>query len=193
MGRHHPTLRIGLIVVVAGLAGAQAAGASIGAGIGASPIQMAHVARPGHSYRLGDAYVVNTGSQAARYRIEVERLSTGSGRAVPSRWVIPGRNDFRLAAHRSAIVPLTLRLPANAPTGGYLSDVVVTASPPGPVHGTAIGAAAATKLMFRVGNAPFRLPGWIEYALIALLAALVGRFVARRSRFQIRLEHIGRT
>jgi hypothetical protein len=186
-------------VLVAALAAAAAplsvpaADASIGAGIGASPIELAGAAQPGHNYRLPAVYVENTGSEPARYELRVERLSAGSGRAVPVGWVLPARNGFLLAAHKSTRVALTLQLPSNAPAGGYLSDVVAAAAPGRPARGTVLGAAAATKLIFQVADPGVRLPGWVIKTLIALAVAGLTLYAIRRGRVRIRFEHGHRT
>ena len=167
---------------------ASAADAAIGAAIGSSPIQLGGSLKPGRSYALPDAYVENPGSEPARYHLHIERLSHGSGRAVPAGWVVPARNDFLLAPHRSARVGLTLALPRGATGGRYLSDVVAAAGPPHPVAGTALGAAAATKLVFQVDDPGFHFPGWALVGLFALAGAALLLFVLRSSGLRVSFE-----
>ena len=89
--------------------------ASIGAAIGARAITLERTAQPGRTYQLPAAYVENSGTEPARYHLHVERLSTGTGHTVPRTWVIPARNDFLLAPHKSVYVPLKLEPPAAPP------------------------------------------------------------------------------
>ncbi len=166
--------------------------ASLGAAIQAEPVQLTHAIKAGHTYHLPDAYVKNPGSQAARFEIRIEKLSPGTGRAVPAVWIHPGREDFVLGPHKAAYIPLTLTVPAGVPSGSYLSDVVVAAAPLGPVHGTALGAAAATKLTFNVGGPGFAIPAWVTTTLIALAAVALLAFALRRSPIRITLAHTSR-
>jgi hypothetical protein len=163
--------------------------ASIGAAIGARAITLERTAQPGRTYQLPAAYVENSGTEPARYHLHVERLSTGTGHTVPRTWVIPARNDFLLAPHKSVYVPLKLELPSGAAAGRYLSDVVAAAGPPRAVRGTTLGAAAATKLIFHVADPGFALPGWVIDALISLAAAGLIAFAIQRSGIRIRFEH----
>jgi hypothetical protein len=166
-----------------------AAGASLGTGVGASPIMLAQMAMPGHAYRLPGLYVLNTGTQASRYHIRVERLSPGTARTLPATWVALAQNDFLLRPNRSATVPFTIRIPGNAPSGAYLSDLVASTSSPRRAGGTALGAAAATKLGLEVGSAPGSIP-WGSIGVVALVALVVtgGGYLVRRSGVRLKLE-----
>lgn len=167
--------------------------AEIGTGIGASPIALAAVAHPGHTYRLPALYVVNTGTVVSTYRVRVERLSPGPGRLVPSVWVRVRRNDVPLEPKQSASVPLTLVVPASAASGAYLSDLVVgTEAPRAPSAQAILGAQAATKLMFRVSGSGGGLlgppPMWAYPALGAALTLAGGVALQRRLGLRLRLE-----
>ena len=61
--------------------------ASVGTGVGASPIVLSELAQPGHSYTLPQLYVFNTGTEASQYRVHVSRLEEGAQHDVPSGWV----------------------------------------------------------------------------------------------------------
>jgi hypothetical protein len=163
--------------------------ASIGTGVGASPIVLAHAGHPGHAYSLPGVYVVNTGTVPSIYHVRVERLSPGKESTLPAGWVTIGRNDFRLGAHQATVVPLKLRLPAKASAGSYLSDVVASAMSSRHLGGTALGAAAATKLQLTIAGGaglPWTRIGSIAAAVVLLAAAA---WAVRRSGVRLRLEH----
>jgi hypothetical protein len=166
--------------------------ASVGAGVGASPIVLTSVARPGHTYRLPSLYVINTGTVASVYRVRVDRLTPGPELAVPPDWIHFDLNDFLLEPRQTASVPITLNVPANAAPGSYVSDLVAGTVPErAPGSTTAVGAQAATKLMFHVGSgASFPWPGpWWAYGLavlVVLSAAAV--FIQRRLGLRFNVE-----
>ncbi len=174
------------------LLSASAAYANIGAAIQAEPVQLTHAVAAGHTYRLSDAYAKNPGSQAARFQIRIQKLSPGSGRDVLASWIHPGREDLVLGPRKAVYVPLTLKVPAGAQSGGYLSDVVAVAGPLGQIHGTALGAAAATKLAFDVGGPGFAIPGWVTRTLLALGVVALLAMGIKRSPIRVRLEHAQR-
>jgi hypothetical protein len=181
--------RVGLLAASLLLTLPAAAGASLGTGVGASPIMLAHTAMPGHTYPLPGLYVLNTGTQTSRYHVRLERLSPGEARTLPAAWVTLQRNDFVLRPNHSATVPVAIRIPGNAQPGAYLSDLVASTSSPRRAGGTALGAAAATKLGLNVGSAPGLIP-WktVGPALLALLALAAGGHVIRRSGLRLKLE-----
>jgi len=72
-----------------------AAHASVGTGVGASPIVLDRPAEPGHSYDLPKLYLVNTGSELAHYTVRVRRYTPSSAREIPSSWVAIGRLPTR--------------------------------------------------------------------------------------------------
>ena len=187
-----PIVRIRTVIwltAAAALALPGSAGASLGTGVGASPIALAHIAMPGHAYRLPGLYVVNTGTQRSRYHVRVQRLSAGEERTLPGGWVTLERNDFVLAPGRAAVVPFTIRIPDNASAGAYLSDLIASTSSPRRAGGTTLGAAAATKLGLDVGNAPGSIPwGTIGLVLAAAVVFVTGGYGIRRSGLHVRLE-----
>ena len=60
-----------------------AAAASIGVGIQVGPVRLAGIAHAGQTYDLPPVYVVNTGTEPETVRLDVQRLSKGTGRDVP--------------------------------------------------------------------------------------------------------------
>jgi hypothetical protein len=168
----------------------RSAGGSLGAGVGASPIALPKPAEPGHAYALPSLYVVNTGTLRSLYHVRVERLSPGSASVLPAGWVTIERNDFQLAGHQSAIVPIRITIPAKAKAGDYLSDLVASTTSPSRGGGTALGAAAATKLQLSIKSDTSPLP-WktITLILAGLLGLLGGSWIVVRSGIRLRLEH----
>ena len=167
--------------------------ASVGVGIQANPVRLPAVAHPGGSYALPTLHVANTGSQGESITVKVERLGSSSLRAVPPSWIRVSGTPMQLSPHQQALVPLELVVPDNARSGRYLSDVVVTGSAVVSSGGTHFGAAAATKLEFRIapgasGGFWSWLQPWAWWALAGILLLALARFSAGRYRLQVRLE-----
>lgn len=179
-----------LLLVALLLPLAPAARASLGTGVGASPIMLAQPARAGHSYTLPGLYVLNTGTVASRYHIRVQRLSSGGRLTLPVSWVRLWRNDFMLAPGHSATVPFTITIPKSAASGAYLSDLVASTVIPRRPGGTSLGAAAATKFGLSVGDVPGSIP-WrtIGLAVLGATAVLAAGYGIRRSGIRVRLDH----
>lgn len=174
------------------LVGAPAvARADVGAGVEASPIELASTAQPGGTYQLPSLLVVNTGTVASSYRVGVEQFPPAQGRPVPAGWIVFAVNDFPLQPRQSTRVGLTLTVPDDAATGDYQSDLVVGTVAPSSGTGAIASAQAATKLMFTVGEGggfPWPWPLW-SYAVLGLivLSALL-TLLQRRFRFRLHLE-----
>ena len=130
-----------------------AAAASIGVGIQVGPVRLAGIAHAGQTYDLPPVYVVNTGTEPETVRLEVQRLSRGTGRDVPKSWFKPGQTDVHLDPKQSATIPVQLVVPADATLGPYFSDVVAHGSASIEAGQATLGVAAATKLQFTVGKA----------------------------------------
>ena len=170
-----------------------AVSADVGTGVGASPISLDRPAVAGQTYTLPSLYVVNTGSEASYYAVRVERLSKAAARLVPSSWITFGKNDFPLAPKAATQVPLRLAVPANAATGSYMTNLVVTTVASNQKAGVALGAGAAATLTFAVAaptglnlGIPWPWPWWV-YGLGALL--LLGAAVALVPRwFGVRVQ-----
>ncbi len=170
-----------------------AAHGSIGAGVGTHPLQLSSQAEPGHRYRLPSLYVVNTGSQGSDYLVRVERLGDKPGRDVPAAWIRFARTRVRLAPNKSALIPVILVVPSGAAHGSYRSNVVVGTSTPRLARGAALGAAAATEVIFRVGGPGAYLwssSSWLLYSLAALIALRLLRSFVRRLGLQVRIERL---
>jgi hypothetical protein len=170
-----------------------AAQASVGVGVQAAPVRLGNVAHAGGSYALPPVYVINTGTQPEKISVRVERLSKGTGRAVPPSWVQATGSGVQLSPRQSARLPLELVVPGGAKPGRYLSDVVVAGSAVISAGRANLGVAAATRLEFSVapgsppGFFPFG-PSWMWWAAIGLLVLALAITGARRSGVRIRIE-----
>jgi hypothetical protein len=189
---------LALALLVVGCPPPAEATGGIGAGVGASPIELTTPAHPGGVYPLPDVLVVNTGNETSTYRLAVEELGRPKGRVVPAGWVRFDRNDFALGPGVSVKVPLVLNVAATAAKGRYASDIVVSTVAPSKGTGARVGAQAATALRFRVGGqASGAQPGSVgvpwEVFLAIGIAAIVGLLLvlARRKGYRIRLERRG--
>jgi hypothetical protein len=191
---HLRWLSAGLAIAVglaAWLGFAGPARASIGVGVQASPVSLSGAAHPGASYALPSLYVVNTGTQAESMSVRLVRR-TGLGRAIPESWIHIGGLSGQLAPKESARIALELVTPADAEPGSYASDIVVTGST-APVAGVNFGAAAATKLEFKITPGPpggswLSLPAWTWWVIGGLVILAAATFGWRRSGLRIRVE-----
>lgn len=188
-----------LVVSAAAALAAPPALATVGAGVSATPLALAAEAEPGHRYRLPLLYVVNTGTEPARYDLHIDRLSSGRGHDIPAGWIRLSPRSVELAPKAHAWVKLTLRVPTGAAGGAYLSDVVARAEPLGTKTGpVAIGAAAADRITFEVAEpgplACFAWPGPhdADLLLLAALVLLVAVAAARRFGIQVTIGQRGR-
>ena len=128
--------------------------ADIAVGLGTDPIVLGQPANPGQTYSMSPVYVVNSGSDPARYQLSVQRLSPGDEITVPAEWLTLGDNSFVLSPNESKYVTVTLKVPANAALGSYLTNILATAGPPGPAAGGGIvGSGAADRVLFDVAAA----------------------------------------
>jgi hypothetical protein len=170
-----------------------AAQASVGVGVQATPVQLANVAHAGGSYALPSVYVIDTGTQPEAITVRVERLSKGTGRAVPPSWVQATGPAVQLSPRQSTRIPLELVVPGGAKPGRYLSDIVVAGSAVISAGRANLGVAAATRLEFSVvpgappGLFPFG-PSWMWWAMIGLLVIALAITGVRRSGVRIRIE-----
>jgi hypothetical protein len=177
------------VVLVAWLGFAGPARASIGVGVQANPVSLTGAAHPGASYALPSLYVVNTGTQAESMSVRVVQR-TGPGLAIPGSWIRIGALSGQLPPKQSASIALELITPGDAEPGNYVSDIVVTGST-APVAGVNFGAAAATKLEFKITPGPpggSWFPGWMWWVIGGLVILAAASFGWRRSGLRIRVE-----
>ena len=179
-------LGVGIALAAPALSGPALAAA--GTRIGPSRISMARPAAPGQVYALDSLSVANTGSDPATYNIRVERLKSSDRRLAPSQWLTLGPTTVALAAGQSTLVRMTLRIPADASRGDYLTNVVATTAPTAQSQGTGavLGAGAAADVEFTVSGAGADTAPWWPLALVALLAIGAGLFYS--SGYTIRVS-----
>jgi len=166
--------------------------ASLGTGVGASPITLARPAEPGKTYQLPSLYVVNTGTEASYYGVRAERISQGSQRPIPPAWVTFAKNHFQLQPQQGIQVPLILTVPGDARPGDYMTNLVAGTMPANQTSGVALGAAAATQLVFTVAEPTgFQFPwpwAWWVWALMGF-GLLVGAGLLLYARgFRLEVE-----
>jgi hypothetical protein len=165
-----------LVIVIAAavaLSAPAAASASIGTGVGATPLTLNRSAHPGTTYTVRWLYVKNTGTVRAGYQVRVARLSSGAQETIPARWVRLNPAGFELAPGAIERVTIRLAVPKSAASGSYMTDLVANTSAPHAPGATALGAAAADELSFRIPNnasAPWLLVLIIGGATMLLVA-----------------------
>jgi hypothetical protein len=159
----------------------------IGAGVGATPLQLHTDVRPGRHYRFPPLYVVNTGSRTSNYLVRIEQLGAQTGHQVPAAWLQVARTRLRLRPHKSALIPVSLSVPKNAAGGNYRTDLIVGTSMQRPGRGATLGAAAADQLIFTIATPGFSWTSpWLLYPLLALLT--LGAVVLTIRRLGLRVE-----
>jgi hypothetical protein len=166
--------------------------ASVGVGVQVNPVRLANPAHAGASYSLPSVHVANTGTQAESVSVRVERLSRGTGRIVPPSWIQAEHSPLRLSPDQQASIPLRLAVPAGAKAGRYFSDIVIIGSAIVAAGSANFGAAAATKLEFRVvpgpAKQPWSFPAWGWWAVATVITLACGRIAWRSSGLRIRIE-----
>jgi hypothetical protein len=164
-----------------------AAGASIGTGVGATPLVVRGDVRPGRTYVAPDLYVVNTGSTRSAYTIRVTRMVPGSSRSIPAGWVSLGTVRFELAPRGVRLVPVRVTIPSGTPAGSYMTNLVATTVERVHANGAALGAAAAARLVVHVASTS-SIP-WLDLVLAAGVIVLgLGAWLIARSGLRLRIE-----
>jgi hypothetical protein len=135
--------------------------ASTGTGIQASPVCLPAPAQPGHTYPLGTVYVTDTGTSTASLNLAAAPLWPGQRvykgeRAISPSWVTFTPATVTLSPGQGASVPATLAVPAGAPRGIYVANIVAgpqaSPAPSGSGEHAQLAAAAATLLIFTAGE-----------------------------------------
>lgn len=178
------TVALGLLALPA------QAWATLGAGVGASPLTVTAPTHPGHTYTVTpNLLVVNTGTDPAYYRLRVQRLSKGRAATLPAGWVRFAANDLSLAPNAQRSVIVQVSVPGSALPGSYTSDVVATGVVPHATGQAAAGAAAATTLSITVIGSPATpFPWFILVVIIGLLVVVGVVWLIRRSGVRLKVE-----
>ena len=101
------------VALVALASFSQTSDASVGVGVQVSPVRLGSMAHRGEKYSLS-VDVVNTGTEAEAVSMRVERLSRGSGRAVPPSWIQFAGSAVQIGPGKAARVSLELVVPGRA-------------------------------------------------------------------------------
>lgn len=191
------SLRIRLLAFagVALLGAAPAAAASTGVSIDIGSIAVSEVLVPGEEYKLPTFGVRNPGTEPTTYRLVVTYIDGQAAAAPPESWFRFEPGDMTVGPGESRPVHTRLVVPPDAEPGEYAALIGPQIVSQG--SGAQVGAAAAAKLTFSVGESS-GLGAWLRailrflsqnlwiLAIGGLLLLLVGvRFMRRRFTLQV--------
>jgi hypothetical protein len=177
------------------LGAAPAAAASTGVSIDVSRIDVAEVLSPGGEYRLPTFGVRNPGTESTSYRLVVTYIDEQADGSPPESWFVFEPGNLTLAPDQSRPVLTHVTVPPDATPGRY--SALIGPQIVGSGEGAQVGAAAAVRLSFIVGESD-GLDAWLRIlgrfisenpwvlALGGLLVLLVAvRYLRRRFEFQV--------
>jgi len=163
-------------------------------------IQVDEPLLPGSRYNLPSLQVLNTGSEASDYGMELVSIAEQEELQPPDDFIIFSPALFHLEPGASQVVSLSLDIPIRAKPGDYLAYVEAHPVATGAGGGTQIGVAAATKLYFTVKPANvfigvinsivsfFTRTSPVSYIVLGIIVlGLVIFFLRRRIRVDIRI------
>jgi hypothetical protein len=146
---------------------APAAAASTGVSIDVGSIAVSQVLVPGEEYTLPTFGVRNPGTEATTYRVVVTYVDGQAGVAPAEAWFTFDPGDLTIGPGESRPVRTRLVIPPDAEPGEYAALIGPQIVSQG--GGAQVGAAAAAKLTFRVGESG-GLDAWLR---------AIGRFLAQ--------------
>ena len=149
------------------LSAAPAAAASTGVSIDVGSIAVSPVLVPGEEYTLPTFGVRNPGTEPTTYRVVVTTVDGQVGVAPAEAWFTFEPAELTIAPGESHPVRTRLVLPPDAEPGDYAALIGPQIVNVG--GGAQVGAAAAAKLTFRVGESS-ELDAWLR---------AIGRFLAQ--------------
>ena len=174
--------------------------AQLGVGIMPGIIRVDEPLLPGGRYNLPSLQVVNTGSEASDYEVELAVMAEQEELQPPADFIIFSPTAFHLEPGANQVVSLSLDIPVKAKPGDYLAYIEAHPVATGGGGGMQIGVAAATKLYFTVKPANvfvaitnsianfFARTAPVSYiALGVIVLGLVVFFLRRRIRVDIRI------
>ena len=174
--------------------------AQSGVGIMPGIIRVDEPLLPGGRYNLSSLQVLNTGSEASDYGVELASMAEQEELQPPDDFIILSPTSFHLEPGANQVVSLSLDIPVKAKPGDYLAYIEAHPVATSPGGGMQIGVAAATKLYFTIKPANVFVgvansiasfftstaPGsYIVLGIIVL--GLVVFFLRRRIRVDIRI------
>lgn len=187
--------RVALIVLLASFllaAGAGVAHASIGVGTDVKSIEVTQPLAPGGTYPLHSFAIINTGTEASGYGIQVSP-SLKSGFKVPKEWLTFSPSTFYLRPSQAANVSPVLHISADATPGVYRARLLgVPQLPSNMAAGGHVTVGLGPTLIFTVAPVSpwqrlyFTFMAWMPWSgLAAVLLVIVVGFgayylVARR-------------
>jgi hypothetical protein len=174
--------------------------ASVGVGISPGIIRVDRQLLPGQHYNLPSVQVMNTGTEASDYEMEIARMAEQQELEPPAEFIVMSPTHFHLEPGASQTVSLSLSIPVKAKPGDYLG--YIEAHPVAEVGGVSVGVAAATKLYFTIkpanvfvgvinaiGNFFTRTAPTSYIVLGVVVVGLAVYFLRRYIRVDIRIGH----
>ena len=150
MRHEKPRLSAGILLACAAvlILTTSIAGADTGVGVTLGRIDLNSKLSPGGSYTLPKIGVLNTGSDAGDYVVDVTYLAEQNEKRPPANWFSFEPRQFHLDQGSSKNVEVHLTLPTHAEPGTYFA--FIEAHPQDSGDGVSVSVAAATKLSFSV-------------------------------------------
>jgi len=174
--------------------------AQSGVGIMPGIIRVDEPLLPGGRYNLSSLQVLNTGSEASDYGVELASMAEQEELQPPYDFIIINPTSFHLEPGANQVVSLSLDIPIRAKPGDYLAYIEAHPVAIGARDGMQIGVAAATKLYFTVKPANvfvgiinfiasfFTRTAPVSYIVLGVIVlGLVIFFLRRRIRVDIRI------
>lgn len=124
--------------------------AQTGVGIMPGIIRVDEPLLPGGRYNLPSLQVLNTGSEASDYGVELASMAEQEELQPPDDFIILSPTSFHLEPGANQVISLSLDIPVKAKPGDYLAYIEAHPVATGGGGGMQIGVAAATKLYFTV-------------------------------------------
>jgi len=188
-------IRLAVLAGVALLGATPAAASSTGVSIDVGSIAVSESLAPGGEYKLPTFGVRNPGTEPTTYRLVVTYVDGQPAAAPPEAWFAFEPGELTLDANESRAVVTRVVVPPDAQPGAYAA--LIGPQIVGSGTGAQVGAAAAVRLTFSVGessgpDAWLRMLGrflaehpWV-LAVIGLVGLLlVVRYLRRRFSFQV--------
>ena len=124
--------------------------AQTGVGIMPGIIRVDEPLLPGGRYNLPSLQVLNTGSEASDYGVELASMAEQEELQPPDDFIILSPTSFHLEPGANQVISLSLDIPVKAKPGDYLAYIEAHPVATGGGGWMQIGVAAATKLYFTV-------------------------------------------
>jgi hypothetical protein len=157
------------VLAVAGVAllgAAPAVAASTGVSIDVGSIAVSETLAPGGEYRIPAFGVRNPGTETTSYRLVVTYVDGQEAASPPEAWFSFDPGELSLAPDASRPVVTTVVVPPDAAPGRY--EALIGPQIVSEGSGAQVGAAAAVKLSFTVGDSG-GIDAWLR---------MLGRFLA---------------